>query len=316
MSTLPTYYLLFIALAFSDGVQGKPIQSGQQWIARGDSLLAMGKALRSVDYYDRAIAAGARADGYSARAKAWYELDRMDRFILDVETALDMNRSHAFAHFQRALYAMRSRDWSLAKTSCDRSLGGGIDQKTKPEVLICRGEALVQLGKPEAAINDLNDGINLGSKDVEALRLLAMLYHDVDMHEAAVTVLKKLLLQDSSDATDRVNLGFELATLGRHREAIEQYDIALSSIKNHPVALSNYAYSLYKLGKNQEAYDYVKRSLRSEPNNPFALRTRALLRLSTGDKEKACKDLYEAKLGGDFPDVEALIDKHCVGIKR
>lgn len=298
------------------GVLSVYSQTAEQWIAKGDSLLATGKPLKSISYYNNAISKNAGANGYSARASAWYELDRMDRFILDVETALDLNKSHARAHFQRALYAMRSRDWSLAKTSCDRALNGGIDNSMKPEVLICRGEALIKLGRREAAINDLKEGLNMGEVDEEAMRLLASLYHDIDMHDASIGVLRKLLVLKTSVVEDRVNLGYELAMIGKHREALAEYDKALAEEKSHPVALSNYAFSLYKLGMNDEASNYVNRSLRSEPNNPFALKTRALLRLTAGEKEKACKDLYAAKLGGDPKEVQRLIDQHCVGVKR
>lgn len=314
MGTLLTYSIA--ALFMLNGDQGQGVQAGGKLIAQGDSLLSIGKALKSVEYFEKAIESGARADGYSGRAKAWYQLDRMDRFILDVETALDLNRSHPYAHYQRALYAMRSRDWSLAKTSCDRALAGWTIDDEKDEVLICRGEALLKLGKVEAAINDLSEGVSLGSTDHEAMRILAMLYHDIDMHQAAIEVLKKLLELDESDATDRVNLGFEMASLGKHRDAIVEYERALQEERNNAIALSNYGYSLFKLGKNDEAYDFVKRSLRSVPNNPFALRTRALIRLAAGDKEKACKDLYSAKLGANMKEVDKLIDQHCVGVKR
>ena len=315
MKWFKVYGLVIYAL-FCGGLSFSHAQSFKSLIGKGDSLLEVGKSFKAVSYYEQAIEAGAQADGYSARARVWYALDRMDRFILDVETALDHNRNHPYAQFQRALYAMRSRDWSLAKASCDRAIKAGIGSAMVPQVRICRGEAMAELGNKEAAIDDLRAGIDAGTKDIEAMRLLASLYHEIKLHESSAQVLEKLLALPEGDLGDRINLGYELALLGRHRDAISHYRIALARNKKEPIALSNYAFSLYKLGKNEEAMAYVNRSLRSQPGNPHALRTRGMLRLSKNEKEKACKDLYAAKLSGSFKDLDQLINQHCFGIKR
>ncbi len=315
MKRLRAYGFVISALLLG-GISPLHAQSYESLIGKGDSLLDLGKSLKAVSYYDRAIKAGAKAEGYSARARAWYELDRMDRFILDVETALDYDKNHPYAQFQRALYAMRSRDWSLAKTSCDRALKAGIVEQMVPQVRICRGEAMAKLGQIEAAIDDLRAGIDAGEMDVEAMRLLASLYHDIELHESAAQVLERLVALPEGDNGDRINLGYELALLGRHRDAINHYQIALQEDKNNPIAFSNYAYSLYKLGQNDKAMTYVNRSLRSQPGNPNALRTRGILRLGKGEVEKGCKDLYAAKIGGgEFKEIDQLIEQHCLGIK-
>lgn len=290
---------------------GDQVQSPAKLITQGDELLRSGKALKAVGFYNQAIASGALADGYSSRAKAWYKLDRMDRFILDVEKALDMDKTHAYAHFQRAQYAMRSRDWSLAKTSCDRSIKNGIEGKQRAEVLICRGEAYEQLGNREAAIDDLKAGLEQVNDDPEASRLLASLYNEIELHSASAEVLIGLLNTNYGSVNDRVNLGYQLAQQGMHDQALKEYEKALLIERNNPIALSNYAYSLYKLGRNEDAELIVKKSLRAVPGNPYALRTRGMLRLAKGDKKKACQDLCIAKRTNKFKELNRIISTNC-----
>ena len=91
------------------------------------------------------------------------------------------------------------------------------------------------------------------------------------------------------------------------------FDHALILDKDEPVARSNRAYCLLKLGREQEAMTDVERSLKAYPANPWALRTRALLYLNKGEREKACSDLSLAKILGDVPEVDKLVQEHCGG---
>src|SRR5436190_2304386 len=73
-------------------------QSAQHLIAKGDSLLQLEKPQRAMEFFERAVEADPSAASHLARARAWYMLDRMDRFVLDVDKALRLDSSSAEAH--------------------------------------------------------------------------------------------------------------------------------------------------------------------------------------------------------------------------
>ena len=59
-------------------------QEARILILKGDSLLDLEKPQRALEYFDKAIAKDASATSYLARAQAWFVMDRMDRFLMDV----------------------------------------------------------------------------------------------------------------------------------------------------------------------------------------------------------------------------------------
>ncbi|MBK6628770.1 MAG: tetratricopeptide repeat protein [Flavobacteriales bacterium] len=286
-------------------------QSVEQLMAEGDSLVAQERYSKAIDAYSRAIAARPSADTYAARARAWYAMDRADRFLLDVDQALKADSTHPEANYQRGLYALRGEDYRTAERYSDRGIRHGAQGRLRAQLLLARGEALAELRRPEMAIADLRDGLAVIPDDLEANRTLARMLDETGDHEGALVVLERLCTLEPRNPGHWTNRGFELSRLGRWNDALAMFEQALSIDRDEPVALSNRAYALLNLGRNEEAWKDVERSLRFYPANSFALRTRALLRLRKGDLEKACADLSLARILGGVSDVDALIQEHC-----
>ncbi len=286
-------------------------QDLQSLLAKGDSLLELGKPQRAMDYYDKAVALGDNAAAYAGRAKAWYTMERMDRFVLDVEKALKLDSTMAEAHYQRALYAMRAADPEKAEYHAGKAVAHSKNAKLTAQAYLLRGEARADLGRAAPAIDDLERGLKGGIDDLEAMRTLARLYDSAGRHADALAVLERLCDIQPTDVGNWSNRAYELIMLDRTEEALPVIERALLIDKDEPVALANRAYIHLKMGKDQEAWSDVERSLRSYPANPHALRTRAILRLQKGEREKACEDLTLSRALGGAPEVDLLIKEHC-----
>ena len=305
---------MLLACAIGRAQPASPFGPAAAWlVVEGDSLLRSEKPQKAVDKYTQAIDLEPSAANYSARARAWYQLERMDRFLLDAEKALKIDSTHAEANYQRALYAFRSEDYRLADRLTTRSLNHGVKGKLREQVLVLRGESRAELKRPKEAIADLKAGLNDRTDDPVALKTLARMQDMLGDHAASLAVLEKLCALEPNDIGNWTNRGFELSALGRYEEALAIYGKALALDKDEPTALSDRAFALMKLGRNQEALTDVERSLKAYPSNAFALRTRAQLRLAKGDREKACADLHLAHVLGGVPEVDQLIEKHCGG---
>ena len=280
-------------------------------IAQGDSLLAMEKAAKALEYYEKAVKEERSARTYLARARAYYTLDRMDRFLLDIDQALRLDSTSGEAHYQRALYALRANDLARTEHHATKAIQYAPAGALQNKAYILRGEARADMKRPTQALADLEKGLASGLVDTEAMRTLARLYDGAGRHADALTLLVRLCELEPSNVGHWSNSGFELIMLDRYDEAMTMIEKALSIDRDEPVALSNRAYIHYKQGREKEAWSDVERSLKAFPANAYALRTRALLWLNKGEREKACEDLTLAKVLADIAEVDQLMKEHC-----
>ena len=308
--------LVLPVLLLATGVAAVPAaghaQSVARLIAQGDSLLAIDRPQKAVDKFTQAIDQEPTAINYSARARAWYQMDRMDRYLLDVDKALKLDPKLAPANLQRAVYALRGEDFHNADayaTTCIAHATG----ETKRQAMVIRGQARAELKMHAEAVTDLREGLGDRVDDLPALKAFARALDATGDHAGSLAVLEKLCAADPYDIGNWTNRGYELAALGRHADALVIYNAALALDKDEPTVLSNRAHSYLELGRADEAFADVERSLKSYPGNPFALRTRGILLVRKGQMEKACLDLQLARIIGGVLDIDELIEKHCSG---
>lgn len=286
-------------------------QDSRRLVLRGDSLLQLEKPQRALEQYDKAVAMDPSAVTFLARAKAWWMMDRMDRFLQDVEAALRKDSLSANAHYQRALYAFRAQAKDKAELHSSKAIELATQPTLKAQAQILRGQVRSEADRQASAMDDLEQGLAVISNDLEAMRTLARLYDGAGRHDDALIILEKLCMLEPREVGNWSNRGFELSMLGRYDQALVMIEEALTMDKDEPVALSNRAYVRMMMNKDKEAWSDVERSLRSYPANAFALRTRAMLSLRKGERAKACEDLTLSKALGGFMDVEQLIKQNC-----
>jgi tetratricopeptide (TPR) repeat protein len=308
-------YRLLSALLASMVLSNTQGQTVERLISSGDSLLALGKPHRAVELMDKALANGPDARALLIRSKAYQQLDRIDRSLLDVEWSLRLDSTLAEAHYLRGVYALRGNEYERAEVAGTKAISYAENDQLRDKAYTLRGEARAELKRYGPAIEDLERGSSGAYSEPEALRTLARLLDLTGRHEGSLNVLERLCEMEPADVGHWTNRGFELIMLGRYQEAMSAVETALSLDKDEPVALSNRAYIQLKMGREKEAWQDVERSLRSYPSNPYALRTRALLRLKKGERAKACEDLSLAKALGDVQEVNTLIKEHCASEK-
>lgn len=280
-------------------------------MAEGEALLDAGKGNKAMEQFDKAVQLENSARTFAARARAAYSLGKMDRFLLDVEQALKLDSTHSVAHYQRALYAQRGKDWEGAELHSTKTIAHTKDSTLSAKAHLVRGMARAELKYNGAAITDLETAMARITDNTESLKTLAQLYDIEGRYEDALKVIERLCELEPDDLGHWTNRGFELIQLERYDDAMIMVQRALLMDKDEPVALSNRAYINMKMGRDVEALSDIERSLRNFPDNPYALRTRAMLRLKRGEREKACNDLGLAQLLGSIPEVDKLMQEHC-----
>lgn len=290
-------------------------QSVNVLLVRGDSLLDAGKPQKALDVFDQAVKKETTTTTLLSRARAWEAMDRMDRFLLDIDKALKLDSLSGEAHFQRALYALRVSDTPTAEFHVTKAIDLLKGERARARAHNIRGEVRAEDRRNVEAIADFEAAIATGLEDVNAMRTLARLYDGEDRYADALRVLERLCDLDPNDLGHWSNRGYELTMLGRYDEALSALERSLMYDKDEPIALSNRAYTYLKMGKNEEAWADIERSIKNFPSNPYALRTRAILRLRRGEREKACQDLVVAKALADIPEVDQLMLEHCGQMK-
>ncbi len=275
--------------------------------------MVLKKPQRALEKFEAAIKKEQSPRTYLARARAYQQMQRMDRFLLDVEKVLRMDSLSGEAHFLRAQYAAKANDPEKVEAHATKAIRLGSDGDMRREARLMRGTARAEINDVTGAIEDLENVMAAGNEEIEVLKVTARMYDAAGRHEDALRLLVRLCDLEPAQMGNWSNRAFELTMLGRYDEAMPMIEKALEYDPDEPVALSNRAYIRYRTGKRQEARTDVERSLRSYPMNPYALRTRALIRLADGDQKRACEDLALARAIGGVAEVEQLVIEHCGG---
>lgn len=291
-------------------------QSVNVLLVRGDSLLDAGKPQKALDVFDEAVKKETTTTTLLSRARAWEAMDRMDRFLVDIDKALKLDSLSGEAHYQRAMYSLRVSDTPAAEYHVTKAIELLKGERARARAHNIRGEVRAEDRRNEEAIADFEAALAVGLEEVIPMRTLARLYDVQDRNADALRVLERLCDLDPNDLGHWSNRGYELTMLGRYDEALNALERALAYDKDEPIALSNRAYTYLKMGRNDEAWEDIERSIKNFPSNPYALRTRAILRLRKGEREKACQDLVVAQALADIPEVDQLLLEHCGGVKR
>lgn len=147
--------------------------------------------------------------------------------------------------------------------------------------------AVLLAGFPLTATADPLDGHDCFGKD-EMRRITG-----------CTQLLQRKGLDPRTRSTAYATRALALSIIGRHEEAIKDYDAALQLTPNYAVALNNRAWAKFKLGRIESAEPDVEKSLRLDPTSPHAHDTRAHVRQAQGQKRRALRDYRIAmRIGG------------------
>jgi regulator of sirC expression with transglutaminase-like and TPR domain len=110
-------------------------------------------------------------------------------------------------------------------------------------------------------------------------------------------------------------MGYAYMNMNLYQEAVEQYNIVLTSEPNEAISLSNRGLAKFNLQEYDSALADMNRSVALLPQNAYAYRNRGMLLMSMGDKSASCNDFAKALRHGfteKYDDeVGLLFRRHC-----
>ncbi|MFN3876353.1 MAG: tetratricopeptide repeat protein, partial [Flavobacteriales bacterium] len=110
---------------------GLNAQSVMELLIRGDSLLDADKPQRALEVFDQAVKKEASVNTLLSRARAYYKLERWERFVQDIDRALRLDSTNGEAHYQRGIYSLRGNDSDRAEFHGARAIQHARNQHAK-----------------------------------------------------------------------------------------------------------------------------------------------------------------------------------------
>ena len=135
----------------------------------------------------------------------------------------------------------------------------------------------------------------------------------------ALPWFERVLALAPGHLTTRLHRALTLARLGRHEEAVADFDVvAASGSRKLLILYMKRAESLQALGRHAEAERDWTRALAEDPGNPWLLQQRAGARTRLGWMEEALQDLSDALASGEGApvDPELLRDRGALRARR
>ncbi len=132
--------------------------------------------------------------------------------------------------------------------------------RDKAIALLYLGIIQDEKGKYKEAIDLYQRALRYDKENPEIYRNLSQAYrHNKDYSGAMESAEKSLALKDN-DSNSRILLGNIYFEQGKYREAVDQYDQALSIAPEKPAVLYNKASALLKLGEEFAAMEYFQKA--------------------------------------------------------
>jgi tetratricopeptide (TPR) repeat protein len=166
------------------------------------------------------------------------------------------------------------------------------------EIISAQGSLLVDMGKPEDALQLYNDAIAERPDNDDLLYARAFLYEDLDRIDDAVGELRGLVRANPDDATALNALGYTLADHTPHtREAYRYIRKALELDPDNPAIIDSMGWVEYRLGRYDRALEHLQRAYTLLPDSEIAAHLGEVLWVS-GDP-KGARDIWEEALVRD-----------------
>jgi tetratricopeptide (TPR) repeat protein len=207
-------------------------QHAPYWNSYGSLIDGMGHADKAAAAFDKA---GTLDPGY---ADPWVNLARI---------------------------ALRFEDLPEAETAIHKALK--IEPK-RLDVLELAGAIARAADRPDQAAEHFAAIVAVNHSDARATHNLASTLRDMDQSEAALVAIDKAPSGVSETLTLRAHL---LADLGRHDEAVAQYETVVAANPGHTEAHEMLAKLLPQLGQGKLALESYRRALAVEPKNKVLL---------------------------------------------
>lgn len=129
---------------------------------------------------------------------------------------------------------------------------------------------------------------------VAVLFLSGLTYERNKVWQSGVTLWGDVVQKSPGKARGHLNLGVELRAIGKVREAIEQYKLAIRLKPDYAEAYNNLGVAYKELGRMDEAMEQYKSAIRLQPEFAEAYNNLGIVYWETGSAEDAIQQYRKA----------------------
>jgi len=314
------------ALVYLDqGQTDKAIEDYRSLLKRNEdnvmALLALAEALTNIGKYDEALPHVEKAIklkpesslGYTMRARLKVLKEDIDGALTDLDQAIKNDPKDIQALVIRARLHLTQDNLAAAKDDIERVLliAPGLSQGVLLRSLIHAEE-----GRLGSAIDDVQTLLKLDPKNVAWRMQLAGYYIKDRRPSKALDIFSKILAEDENDFPARQARADTLLSVGKHAEAIADFERLVKQEPDDDGVLNNFAWVLAtspddKLRDGPRAIKLaIKACEVTEYKKPHILSTLAAAYAETGDFETAVKWSGKAvELGAKDTEVDEQLKK-------
>jgi tetratricopeptide (TPR) repeat protein len=261
--------------------------------ARGLTLLTLKKFDEAIAAFDKAISISPKLPGlWTNRARVHALKDDFDKAMKDLDEALSIERNDIGALLLRARIYQLQQKYEEAMEDVSRLL------RIRPGLIAgieLRAGIHAAQGNFKEAIDDLELLRRDDPADVERALQLAMIYNAAKRPRKAIEVYDEVLKDNQGNWSAHYGRADALLAIGKHVEAVADYEVALKEQPNNSGILNNLAWVLAT-----SPMDNVRNGKRSielgtkacevtEYKRPHILSTLAAGYAEAGDWENAVK---------------------------
>jgi tetratricopeptide (TPR) repeat protein len=138
-------------------------------------------------------------------------------------------------------------------------------------VLLARAEAYRENGQQEKALADVDAALKLSPHLPRAMSVRASLLADAGRHDEAITELEALRQQEPGDLLALLQLGMLYAAEEMYDRTVEVFSAVLAQRPNALIALRGRGDALLNLGRHQQAIADYEALMKAEPDDPGTL---------------------------------------------
>lgn len=228
----------------------------------------LSSAINMINEYIRSPGLTSRELGLAHRQLAitYLKKGELRKAIIHFKKALELNiprKTATSIHLQLAFVYLRLNAPSRAASEFSKVLAQqSLDRETRLKALLGMANCQIKIGNFSKADYYLEKAISLAKNEKSRAlifrQLAAMKLKEKKYHEAT-RYLNLLLSEKKGNWTDRLNLGYALNGLGKHREAIDEYFRAYEQERS-PEILMAIANSYYLMDKPGVALHYLRKA--------------------------------------------------------
>ncbi len=168
-------------------------------------------------------------------------------------------------------------------------------------------------GQMDIALDELKLAVTLDPNNAKAYNIYGLVYTVLDENAKAVQSFERALQLAPNDSDIHHNWGWYLCQHKREREALGQFDIAVSNplYRTPEIALVNAGRCAITLGEMRVAEGYFRRALVAKPGYPLAIYGLALIAYKEARYPDA-RNWMRGVMQASAPEPEALYLGMCI----